>query len=137
VDSNNHLQKVTTAGTSEFKYPPTWSTSGGTTPDGSVVWTDQGVMASGQNCAVDHLYWLATTNDTNFAAFSWIIAGGDTVQFEDVGTYYVGLSLNGLGTYWVNCIADNFDCTLPPPPNGINATHHTNRNAWNSRQNAM
>lgn len=46
VDGNGHLQKVTTAGTSGDT-TPTWSTSGGTAADNTVVWRDQGVAPSG------------------------------------------------------------------------------------------
>ena len=45
-DPANHIQKVTTAGTSGATIP-TFDDSGGTTPDGtgSLVWTDQGLYA--------------------------------------------------------------------------------------------
>lgn len=42
VDSNLHLQKATTAGTSAASQP-TWNSSGSTTTDGTVTWTDLGV----------------------------------------------------------------------------------------------
>lgn len=44
IDPANHLQQVTTAGTSGNKQP-TWNDSGGTTKDSSVTWTDRGSIA--------------------------------------------------------------------------------------------
>lgn len=41
-DASGHLQKVTTAGTTGTALP-TFNDTGGTTTDGSAVWTDQGV----------------------------------------------------------------------------------------------
>jgi hypothetical protein len=46
LDSNGHWQKVTTAGPSGLT-EPTWNSSGGTTNDGTVVWTDQGSYPGG------------------------------------------------------------------------------------------
>ena len=47
LDSSNHYQKVTTAGTSQSSGTPTWSDSGGTTTSGGVVFKDQGTVFSG------------------------------------------------------------------------------------------
>lgn len=44
IDSASHIQKVTTAGTTGSTFP-NFNESGGTTSDGSVTWTDQGVVA--------------------------------------------------------------------------------------------
>lgn len=41
LDPAGHIQKVTTSGTSGISMP-VWNDTGGTTTDGSVVWTDQG-----------------------------------------------------------------------------------------------
>lgn len=46
LDSANHWQKVTTAGTSGGTIP-TFNHSGSTTTDGGVTWTDQGVYSGG------------------------------------------------------------------------------------------
>lgn len=45
IDSGGHVQKVTTAGTSSGTIP-TFNHSLGTTSDGTVVWTDQGVSVT-------------------------------------------------------------------------------------------
>jgi len=52
---------------------------------------------SAQPCAVNHPFWLL-----NQSTFAWLISGGDTVQFEDVGPYYMGQknSTSGIGTGW-------------------------------------
>jgi hypothetical protein len=41
---NMHTYKCTTAGTSDATEPATWPTDGSTVTDGTVVWTDQGVL---------------------------------------------------------------------------------------------
>lgn len=43
LDSNTHMQKCTTAGTSGAS-EPTWKTDGTTVTDGTVVWTDMGAF---------------------------------------------------------------------------------------------
>ena len=45
TDPAGHTQKVTTAGVSGT-VQPTWNDAGGTTTDGTVVWTDQGIVAA-------------------------------------------------------------------------------------------
>ena len=45
LDTAGHTQKVTTAGVSGT-ITPTWNDTGGTTTDGTVVWTDQGIVAA-------------------------------------------------------------------------------------------
>ncbi|MEO6911121.1 MAG: hypothetical protein ABI158_09375, partial [Edaphobacter sp.] len=71
--------------------------------------------ATGANCALSNPFYLVTDNTTG-AAFSWTfsglggaVAGGDTIQFEDVGPYYMGETLNGLGTHWIACGTDGSD----------------------------
>ena len=45
LDPAFHWQRVTTAGLSGFT-TPTWNDAGGTTTDGAVVWTDQGLYSA-------------------------------------------------------------------------------------------
>lgn len=45
LDTAGHTQKCTTAGVSGT-IAPTWNDTGGTTTDGTVVWTDQGIVAA-------------------------------------------------------------------------------------------
>lgn len=70
-DTNNHIQKVTTAGTSGSSLP-VFSTSGGTTADGvgSLVWTDEGTGAALWQ-PKDSNNWLAI--DGNVRVWSNII----------------------------------------------------------------
>jgi hypothetical protein len=49
-----------------------------------------------QACAFNHPFFLLTNNVDN-SPFKWKIAGGDTVPFADVGPYYLGEQLNGMG----------------------------------------
>lgn len=71
VDSNGNLQKVTTAGTTDSS-APTWNaTSGGTTTDGTVVWTNQGApsvaawgIAYGQTTTDGTVIWSCVGSAT-------------------------------------------------------------------------
>src|SRR5215472_11505917 len=47
IDSANHAQMVTTAGTSASSGPPAFNHSGSTTTDNTVVWTDKGLYPTG------------------------------------------------------------------------------------------
>lgn len=46
VDFNNHTQLCTTSGVSNAFSQPTWDSSGGTTSDGTVTWTDEGPIGA-------------------------------------------------------------------------------------------
>lgn len=74
----------------------------------------------GKACAYNHPFYLVT-NNTDGSKFAWKIAGGDTVQFEDVGPYYIGQALKGVGQSWLACVGDNLDCVLPALPAGTAA----------------
>lgn len=82
--------------------------------------------ATGTNCRVNHPYWLL-----NFSGAWANFTGGDTIQFNDAGPYYMGEELNGVGQDWQSvlgiCPAPNGDgssCILPPFPSG-SAGHPT------------
>lgn len=47
TSANGHYYKATTGGTSDMTTEPTWVTNGGTNADGTVVWTDQGLLPNG------------------------------------------------------------------------------------------
>ncbi|GGG69958.1 hypothetical protein GCM10011585_10100 [Edaphobacter dinghuensis] len=83
-----------------------------------------------QPCAYNHPFYLVT-NNVDTTPFAWKIAGGDTVQFEDVGPYYIGQGFNGLGQSWLACASDNLDCVLPNLPAGTagNPTRFLGKNA--------
>lgn len=51
LDPDGHIQQVTTAGTSGATIP-TFNDSGGTTIDGTVVWTDQGAASATQTFGI-------------------------------------------------------------------------------------
>jgi hypothetical protein len=68
---------------------------------------------SAQACAVNHPFWLLDQG-----TFAWLISTGDTVQFEDIGPYYIGLTLNGLGQDWPFCHGQNSACIMAPLPAG-------------------
>jgi hypothetical protein len=57
LDSGNHRQECTTAGVSADTPPAQWNDAGGTTTDGTVVWTDQGLL----NPSIAISYGLPTT----------------------------------------------------------------------------
>ncbi len=105
VDPSFHLQQVTVAGTSGTKQPK-WNDAGGTTKDGSVTWTDKGLIAwkasntystlgqlvaDGTAVPSFHLQKVVTTGVSGPSAPSWNDAKGQTTD---------GLTWadNGLGT---------------------------------------
>jgi len=63
---------------------------------------------SAQPCAFNHPFYLL-----NQSTFAWIISGGDTIQFEDLGPYYIGQQQGAVGTYWNFCGSNHFDCHFP------------------------
>lgn len=67
-----------------------------------------------QSCAVNHPFWLL-----NQPAWTWRIAANDTIQFEDLGPYYMGQGRNGYGLTWSHCSGGENDCDLPSLPNGV------------------
>jgi hypothetical protein len=68
---------------------------------------------TGLACAFSHPFWLL-----NQSTFAWNIAGGDTIQFEDEGPYYMGQTLNGLGFSWPYCAGNEQNCVAPALPSG-------------------
>lgn len=123
ADQNNRLQTITTAGTSGTRFQPSWGTTVGatsTSPNGGTeVWTAGAALLSAQHCAVNNPIWLATHNNSSTTAFAWTTAANDTIQFEDVGPYYMGTAIgNSVGTSWQVCVGDEADCALPRLPNG-------------------
>ena len=90
---------------------------------------------TGQPCAMNHPYWLL-----NQSTFVWLIAGGDIVQFGDLGPYYMGQGpLNGLGISWPHCVGGAPDCILPPLPSGTaaNPTKFLGKNAGSCHNGAQ
>lgn len=110
-------------------------------PDGGtaaqcVGTTDAAYPGSGsaQACAFKHPYYLFT-NDAG-GAYSWKIAGGDTVLIENNGdatqaTYRIGYKTNASNGAWsfsgssttATCVGDPFSCMIPPPPSGTSGAH--------------
>lgn len=69
-----------------------------------------------QACAFNHPFWLL-----NQSTFAWNIAAGDTVQFEDVGPYYMGQrnTTTGRGSTWAFCNGNVPNCVMPPFPDNV------------------
>jgi hypothetical protein len=91
IDSNNHVQKVTTAGTSGTKAPTNWNASGGNTSDGGVTWTDcstwnNSYWQPSQRHAVNdtiadasgHIQRVTTAGTSGSAEPTWNTSGGTT-----------------------------------------------------------
>jgi hypothetical protein len=57
--ANGHYYKATTAGTSHVTDEPTWPTNGTTVADGTVVWTDQGLLPNGLDGTASTSFGLA------------------------------------------------------------------------------
>lgn len=117
--STGHYQLVTTTGTSSTTAKPTWSSSGGNTTDGTVVWHDAGTYPTNQACGLQLPRYLWSTEE-GFQSFNWIIAGGDRVIIKQ-GDYTMGADAFGLPG---NCFADSADCYMPTIPSGT-ASRHT------------
>lgn len=75
VDSNGNCQKVTTDGTTTTIIPSFNNTKGGTTTDGTAVWTNQGNIGVGNISTVYSFGWIESTSvqDTNpvTSQFEW------------------------------------------------------------------
>lgn len=73
---------------------------------------------TGQPCGFNHPFELLHHAGL---PFTWNIAPNDTVQFEDVGPYYMGQGPNkGLGQSWPACVGDPADCNMPfNMPSGV------------------
>ena len=70
LDPSNHIQQVTTPGVSGTA-TPNWNDTGGTTSDGSVVWTDQGTNAQIVDVSISSL-WVGNGGQPDVG-----VAGGD------------------------------------------------------------
>jgi hypothetical protein len=77
IVGGGHTQKVTTAGTSGTTQP-TWNTSGGTTDDGTVVWTDEGPTSA----KVLRLSNQATAPGSSFTAGGGRLLAGSARVWE-------------------------------------------------------
>lgn len=76
---NGHYYKATTGGTSDAMTEPTFPTNGTTVADGTVVWTDQGLLPNGvDQTVVSTAFGLAAY----LHAFS-IGSGSATVRIQD------------------------------------------------------
>ena len=95
VDNNTpaHIQKLTTAGITGGSIP-TFNTSGGTTTDGSAVWTDQGVAARQNTNAYALGAIVAATVTTTgtiqlpypYGTYTWSVTTYSFYQVTTAGT---------------------------------------------------
>lgn len=104
LDPSGHIQKVTTAGTSQTPGPPAWNDSGSTTTDGTAVWTDQGYYAgpAAPVTAQFHFYFRVRfdKDSLDFEKFLGIgSAAGQPPSGQGGGYYTIGgaNSQNGTG----------------------------------------
>lgn len=90
-DTNGNLEIVTTAGTTGAIEPTNWSTTGGTTTDGTVVWTESVIHIPGQ------MVFLTVGEDEEPSQFpNWInvqngttVAGGAFRDFSGIVLFNV------------------------------------------------
>lgn len=94
ITINGHYYICTTAGTSNPAVEPTWNTSGGTTNDGTVVWTDMGAIVTWQDVGMSVTYDLGST--------AWINPGTKS------GYKFIGWSLTS-GTGAINQVAQSVE----------------------------
>jgi hypothetical protein len=66
--ANGHYYKATTGGTSDMTTEPTFPTNGTTVTDGTVVWTDQGLLPNG----LDDLFPRTATTSTAFGLAAYL-----------------------------------------------------------------
>lgn len=91
VDGNNHLQEVTTAGTTGTS-EPAWSTTGGNTTDGTATWKDLGPplgIQLGSGCT----WQAASTSGLNSLANGLVVAPGASEQIL-LSVQYDGTNCN-------------------------------------------
>ncbi len=124
LNSSNHYQKVTTAGTSQSIGTPTWNNSGGTTTSGGAVFADQGTVFIG-NGFVTQITIPGVPDGTNVAyeieepilaaqPLPYMWGPTDNVNF----VFAVGDSLRPGTLYW--CKGSNLDSA--PDTNQLDVT---------------
>jgi hypothetical protein len=127
VDSNSNIQLLTTSGTAGSTQP-TWNvTAGGTTTDGTAVWTNQGTATRSQN----HAYATGACISVAYTVVVFIPAPRNTSASSgrfrlpvDLGS---GGDVGGGFTYSVN-YTDTFKCTTA----GTSANATTATVGWKS-----
>jgi hypothetical protein len=106
LDTNGHIQQVTTAGTSGASMP-VWNSSGGTTTDGTVTWTDQGYYAGPTRpITAQFNYYFRMRFETDTQDFE---------QFMDE-LYTIGGSESKNGSGMLKLMTSRSLATNPPPP---------------------
>jgi hypothetical protein len=80
VDAAGYSQKVTTAGTTTTSIPSFNATPGGTTTDGTAVWTNQGLIPT-KTSSTYSLAWIETSSiqDVTLTSPAWIEMESKTV----------------------------------------------------------
>lgn len=118
------LQAVLLLSFAQVCHATTWyvRTDGGsnTRCTGTTNAADPG-SGTAQPCSFNHPYQLLSYSG------AWTsLTPGDTIQFEDVGPYYMGQTLNGIGTNWHTqiggiCTASGVStaCHLPVLPSNV------------------
>jgi hypothetical protein len=130
LGTDGYYQTVTTAGTSQTTYWPSW---GSTTTDGTVTWTRGSAYPKNQNCAFNDYRYL--WNNMGYANSAWVISGGDTVvirgcvatpQNGNTNECRVGFeksSSNGGGYSWCVGGSGSGGCSNPTIPSGTSGQH--------------
>jgi hypothetical protein len=112
LDAANHWQQVTTAGISGATIP-TFNDTGGTTGDGSVVWTDRGVYASGfPNCPLAQLQ-VVTDGAGNY--YSPIQRTLDGNSYEDITDLNGGITVYANGVLQIGYPESGFNYQILGP----------------------
>lgn len=123
ADSQGNVEKVTTAGVSAGY--PTWNKiQGGSTTDGTAVWTNQGHYPIAQACGVRNLRDLWDDRVSYEDGGNWVISGGDTVLVrQKPGGYEVGDVTSNTLADIINCRGVPWGCHMPSVPSGTAARH--------------
>lgn len=121
IDGIGDYEKVTTAGISNTTGFPAFGTStGSTSTDGTVTWTNEGPYPVNQACAMQNIRYLWST-EVGYISLNWMISGGDTILIapNPAGYNAGGEAFNTPS----NCHGNNFDCYMPSIPSGSSTSH--------------
>lgn len=101
-DENGNIEKATTFGTTGAT-EPTWNhATGGTTSDGTVVWTNQGAGAYASSAAISAGRYIVQTDSLGNKYFYQALNGGNTGVSAPTFNGVLNSQTNDNGIVWVN-----------------------------------
>lgn len=101
-DSNNNIEKATTFGTTGVTEPVWNPTTGGTSPDNTVVWTNQGTGVYASSSSVASGQFVVQMDSTGNKYFFQAINAGNTSASAPTFSGALNSQTNDNGIIWVN-----------------------------------